>query len=131
MSEPEPVRGVVVAHGLLADGLVDAVRRICGADTDALHAVSNLGLAPDGLAEAVRSAAGLGPVVVFTDLVGGSCGFVATRLSRDLPEVAVIGGVNLPLLLEFVNNRELSLTELLPRLLDRGRAAICCASKLR
>ena len=131
MSELSQLRGVVVAHGLLADGLVDAVRRICGADADALSAVSNLGLAPDGLAEAVRAAAGPGPVIVFTDLVGGSCGFVATRLSRDISEIAVVGGVNLPVLLEFVNNRELSLSELLPRLLDRGRAAICCASKPR
>ena len=127
MSDQEPIRGIVVAHGSLAVGLVDAVHRICGADADCLVPLSNMGLSPERLAEAIGQAAGPGPTIVFTDLIGGSCGFVAARLCRELPNLAAIGGVNLPLLLDFVHHRQSPLPELLPRLLQRGRASICCA----
>jgi mannose/fructose-specific phosphotransferase system component IIA len=39
----------------------------------------------------------------------------------------VVSGVNLPLLIEFVMNRQLPLAELVPRLLSKGRAAMGCA----
>lgn len=34
MSEPRPLVGIVIAHGTLAEGLVDAVRQISGADSE-------------------------------------------------------------------------------------------------
>lgn len=126
MSNQQPLRGIVVGHGLLASGLVDAVRKICGSEADSLVALDNTGMTADRLAEIIREATNNGPGIVFTDLIGGSCGFVAGRLCRDVPNLAVMGGVNLPLLLDFVHHRNLPLPELLPRLLQRGRAGICC-----
>ena len=42
-------RGVVVGHGAMAMGMVDAVRRIAGIEEDALVALSNEGKGPDAL----------------------------------------------------------------------------------
>ncbi|MBI4544907.1 MAG: hypothetical protein HY703_06925 [Gemmatimonadetes bacterium] len=128
MSEPgRPARGIVVAHGSLAQGLVDAAQRITGAGPEVLGAVSNQGLSPELLAAQIRELIGPEPTILFTDLQSGSCGFAARRLGLEHPGVVVISGVNLPVLLEFVTHRELPLTELVPRLLSRGRNTICCA----
>ena len=127
MSEAPAVRGVLLGHGAMPQGMVDAVRQITGVDEDVLSAISNKGLSPETLSDAVRQRVGDAPAIVFTDLQSGSCGFVARRLTQQLVHVVVISGVNLPLLLEFVMHRELPLEQLVPRLLAKGRAAIGCA----
>jgi mannose/fructose-specific phosphotransferase system component IIA len=118
------VRGVVVAHGEMASGLVDAVRSIAGVNEDVLIAVSNRGLSPQALADAVRAATDGRPSVVFTDLPAGSCGSAARMLSRNTSGIAVVCGVNLPMLLDFVTHRELPLAELLDRIVTKARDAI-------
>lgn len=123
----QPVRGVVLAHGEMAQGLIDAVRHIAGINSDFLVPVTNKGMGPDALAEQVSAAAGEGPVIVFTDLQSGSCGFAARRSIQSHPNLCVISGVNLPMLLEFVMRRQQPLEQLVPFLLTKGRAAICCA----
>jgi mannose/fructose-specific phosphotransferase system component IIA len=127
MSEGAPVTGVLLGHGSMPDGMVDAVRHITGCEAEALVPVSNRGMSPEALADAVRAAIGEAPSIVFTDLPSGSCGFVARRLLQGRSDLVVVSGVNLPLLVEFVMNRQLSLAELVPRLLSKGRAAMGCA----
>jgi mannose PTS system EIIA component len=122
-----PVRGILVSHGGMAEGIVDAVRRITGADEDVLIPVSNEGVSPDVLAATVRARIGDGPTILFTDLQSGSCGFAARRIVQESLATVVISGVNLPLLLDFVMNRTLPLDQLVPRLLAKGRASIGCA----
>ena len=121
------VRGIVIAHGDMASGLIDAVRHIAGPGSDALVPVSNRGLGPDALAAEVRRVASAEPTIVFTDLQSGSCGFAARRCIQDLPDLVVISGVNLPILLEFVMRRQLPLNELVPFLLAKGKASINCS----
>jgi mannose/fructose-specific phosphotransferase system component IIA len=121
------VRGILLSHGAMAEGIVDAVRRITGVADDALVPVSNRGVSPETLADQIRAQLGAGTTLLFTDLQSGSCGFAARRLCHERPGLTVISGVNLPMLLDFVMNRHLPLDELVPRLLDKGRAAICCA----
>lgn len=127
MSEATGVRAVLLGHGGMPEGVVDAVRHITGCDADALVPISNRGRSPDSLAAAVEEVLGTGPGLMFTDLPSGSCGFVARRLTQHGSGLVVISGVNLPLLIDFVMNRALPLDELVPRLLARGRAAIGCA----
>lgn len=126
MSEGNLVRGVVVGHGGLAEGLVDAARQITGADGDAISALSNQGLGPDDLRRRIEDALGTGPALVFVDLRMGSCGMAARRIARERPDTAVLFGVNLPQLLDFLTHRELPLAEIVERALERGRSAICC-----
>lgn len=120
----EPIRGFIVAHASLAEGMVAAVRQIAGVADDALQPLSNEGRGPEGLIEAVRIAVGDAPVVLFTDLGSGSCAFAARRIALDRPNTAVVCGINLPLLLDFVFHRELPLPELIDRLVEKGRGGI-------
>ncbi len=124
MSDVELVRGVLLSHGKLAEGLVDAVRRITDLDEDVLVAMSNEGQNPQGLAEQVDLLVGSAPVVIFTDLGTGSCALTAQLTCRNKDRRAVVFGMNLPMLLEFVFHRELSLSELIPRLLTKGREGV-------
>ena len=120
----EAVRGLIVAHSSLADGLAAAVRQIAGADEEALGALSNEGKGPDDLAAALRAAAGDAPVILFTDLSSGSCAFAARRFSVERPNTGVISGVNLPVLLDFFFNRTMPLPELVERLVEKGKFGI-------
>lgn len=120
----EPVVGLVVSHASLAEGLVQSVRQIAGVDDGALRAVSNDGRGPEALQAAVGEALGDGPGIVFTDMPSGSCAFAARKLTIDRPDTAVICGVNLPMLLDFVFHRDLSLPELTERLVSKGKASI-------
>jgi mannose PTS system EIIA component len=127
MSETAPVRAVLLGHGSLPQGMVDAVQRITGAEPGCIVPLSNSGMGPEALAAEIEQALGHGPGIVFTDLPSGSCGFVARKLAHGRPGIAVVSGVNLPVLIDFVMNcSSLSLDALLPRLLDRGRAGLGC-----
>ena len=115
------IRGVVVAHSDLAESLVRAVGAISGV-SDALHPVSNEGLGPNGLTEAISQWTQGGDTILFVDLGGGSCGLASLGLTRGNRAVACLTGVNLPMLLDFVFHRDMPLDDLVPRLLEKGRA---------
>ncbi len=113
-------RGVIVAHGDLAGALVRVVERISGVQ-GALTPVTNEGCSPEELTKRVAEAVGPGPAVVFVDMASGSCGFVGRRLAAT-ERVAVVSGVNLPMLLDFVFHTEMDLRALAERVVEKGRA---------
>lgn len=115
--------GVIVSHAELAAALVGAVRTISGV-TDALEAVSNEGCDPKALADRIETAIGGRPAVLFIDLPGGSCLSSALRLSRGRGERAVVTGVNLAMLLDFVFHRDIPPAEAARRAVDAGARAI-------
>lgn len=127
MSEEAPVTGIVLTHGAMAEGLVSAVRLIAGLEDGALVPLSNQGVSPELLADRIRELAADRPTILFTDLQSGSCAFAGRRLARERQDFAVISGVNLPMLLEFVLHRGEPLPRLVPMLLEKGRGAIACA----
>lgn len=120
----EPVRGLVVAHSSLAEGMVAAARQISGAGEEVLRPLTNDGKGPEGLLESVTRELGDAPAVIFTDLPSGSCAFTARKLSLSRPDTALICGVNLAMLLDFVFHRDLPLPQLVQRLVEKGRAGI-------
>lgn len=124
MSEEDAVKGILLAHGTLAQGLADAVRRISGIGEEVLVPISNNGKTPEVLEEELRGILGDEPAVVFTDLGSGSCTMAARRCMRENCSQVVVTGVNLPILLDFVFNRHLPLGELVPRLLEKGTEAV-------
>ncbi len=125
------VRGIVVAHSDLARALIEAVERIVGPDAGALVPLSNEGLGPDAIRDRLDELVGDGPAIVFADLREGSCGLAARQVCLGAGgERALITGVNLPVLLDFAMKRHLPLDELVPRLVDRGRAAIASGGEL-
>ena len=128
MSNILTVRGIVVGHGNIPEGLLDAVRRIAGDQSEGLTAISNSGLSVEDLKIKLDAVSGSDPTIMFTDLLVGSCGIAAAHSCRNTTERIVVSGVNLPMLLEFIFHRDLPLNELAERVADTGREAIRCSS---
>lgn len=117
------LHGVVVAHGGLAAALVEETERISGR-VGVLHAVSNTALGREEIEERVRGAVGTGPAVLFVDMPCGSCYFAAMRVGRERNDLRVVTGVNLPMLLDFVNQKALPPEESAGRAAGKGAEAI-------
>ena len=111
----EPVKGILVTHGDLADAMLQAVEQIAGTRGE-LTALSNRDTTPEALGTSLATLAGDGPVIVFVDLPSGSCALAARKLRLQRPDVALVCGFNLPLVLDFVFHRDLPLPEILNRL---------------
>jgi len=127
----DPAVGILVTHGAMSQGMVDAVVKITGASEDVLVPVSNDGKGPDALVAEVAAVAerAAGPVVIFTDMGQGSCALAARFVCRDPGLRIVLFGTNLPMLLDFVFHRDLPLDELEGRLVARGRSGICALDR--
>ncbi|NOX87399.1 MAG: hypothetical protein GXO77_00095 [Calditrichaeota bacterium] len=64
-------------------------------------------------------------VIIFVDLVGGSCWIIGNRIKHINPESAVIGGVNVPMLVSFfVNCNRLDWNELLEKIITDAQKGI-------
>jgi len=119
----EPLRGVIVSHAAIAQALVSAVTVITGLD-GALVPISNEGCDNDALGDRLRQAVGERPAVLFVDLPGGSCLTNSIRYAKQHADIAVVTGVNLAMLLDFVFHRDVSPAEAARRAVDAGAKAI-------
>ncbi|OLB13377.1 MAG: hypothetical protein AUH07_06270 [Gemmatimonadetes bacterium 13_2_20CM_70_9] len=119
----EPLHGVIVTHAAVAQALLAAVAAITGV-SDALVPVSNDGCDSGALTERLMRAIGGRPAVLFVDLPGGSCLTTSVRLAKGATDVAVVTGVNLAMLLDFVFHRELAPADAARRAADAGSKAI-------
>lgn len=118
-----PVRGIVVAHGDLAAALVGAVEKIGGVE-GALTSISNDGLGAEALRARVSAEIDSHAAIVFVDLMAGSCAMAGLGLAREADDVAVLTGVNVPMLLDFVFNQDTPVKELAVRLVGKARVGI-------
>jgi mannose PTS system EIIA component len=119
----EPLRGVIVSHAAVGEALVKAVAAITGV-ADALVPVSNDGCDNDALTRRLEQALANHPAVLFVDLPGGSCLTGSARFAHLRPNTAVVTGVNLAMLLDFVFHRDLSPADAARRAADAGGRAI-------
>ena len=121
---PVQPRAIVAGHGDFAAGLVSAVQQITGRG-DVFRTVSARDLSAADLDALIgRTIDETGVQVVFTDLQAGSCTMASRRILRDRPDVLLIAGANLPMLLDFAFADTLPPTEAARHALERGRAAI-------
>jgi mannose/fructose-specific phosphotransferase system component IIA len=114
---------VIVSHAKVSQALVTAVESITGV-TDALVPVTNDGCDRDALFAALAAAVGDAPAVLFIDLPGGSCLASAATYARNRVDLAVVTGVNLAMLLDFVFHRDLSPADAAHRAAAAGTKAI-------
>ena len=119
----EELRGIVVAHGALAQALVDEAERNSG-QSGVFVAVSNTGGSREEIEARIQAAVAGHPSVVFVDMPCGSCFFAAMHLARVAPDVKVVTGVNLPMLLDFVYNHALPPDQGAERAAVKGHDAI-------
>jgi mannose/fructose-specific phosphotransferase system component IIA len=117
------LKGVIVSHAAVAQALVAAVAAITGIE-GALVPVSNEGCGTEALAERLRDAVGGGPAVLFVDLPGGSCLTSSARYAKQHADIAVVTGVNLAMLLDFVFHRDVAPGDAARRAVDAGGKAI-------
>jgi N-acetylgalactosamine PTS system EIIA component len=114
----------VIGHGEFATGMQTAVDRITGQGA-ALLALSvqdrSLVQIEAWLRENLQAT---GILVVFTDLQAGSATMAARKALRDLTNVTLVVGANLPMLLDFVLSNAASPVEAANHAAERGRAAI-------
>lgn len=124
-SGPTVVGGVLAGHGDFANGLYSALRAIVGEVPD-FKVVSGQGMTTNDWRQVIdgirqRSQA----VIVFTDMPGGGSTNVCQSLARDCTDIRVVCGVNLPVLIKFVQYRaRLPLAELCSLLIQAGREGI-------
>lgn len=122
---------VVVTHGRLAEELVNAARNIVG-EIPAIVAVSmgwsdDVGTARDQVERAIAEVGGA-DTLLLTDMFGGT----PTNLSLPFlsPQVEIVTGVNLPMLIKLTNLRDGKLAEVARVVRDQGKDAIYVASDI-
>jgi mannose/fructose/sorbose-specific phosphotransferase system IIA component len=135
-----PVNIVIVAHGDMGVELVRSLHMIMGA-APGVYAVS---LSPEesieDLGQAVKSTITKGLAaydgaytLMLVDMFGGSCANVAAKVAADLdPErIIVVAGVNLPMVVDAVINRDiLDFPDLVRKVVEAGNRSIIDMSDL-
>jgi N-acetylgalactosamine PTS system EIIA component len=124
MSEPLRVRALVAGHADFAAGLVSAVEAITGQGA-MLEPIQVAGLCGEDIQQLLRTRLeATGALVIFTDLQAGSCTMAARRLLREVADVVLVSGTNLPMLLDFVMSRAENPHEAARTSVERAKAAI-------
>ncbi len=120
------VPALLVMHADLAEALLHAASAVYG-PIEGIEVLSNSGLSREALeariAEQVAhwSHGGL----VLTDFWGGSCHTCGLKATRGRGEILLLTGVNLPVLLDYLHNRDrFTVSELAERLQTKGRESI-------
>jgi PTS system mannose-specific IIA component len=124
------VAGIIVTHGNLAEELLRTAQTVYGEFSDC-HALSNASRSPDALIKeiekVIEAVKGL-PCIIFVDFLGGSCSHACLMQASargDAQDIPIISGVNLPMLLAFLNKRdEISFERLAEMIVDRGSKSV-------
>ncbi|MEO0077438.1 MAG: hypothetical protein ABIK86_00355 [candidate division WOR-3 bacterium] len=119
-----PTYAIIVGHGDMPRALLDAAASIVGS-AEGATTLSNIDSSAEeldaALARLIDERAD-GNVIVFADMYGTSCGTTCARLERQRDNVAVICGVNLPMLVRFFTYRgRKEFAELVRFLLQTGQ----------
>jgi N-acetylgalactosamine PTS system EIIA component len=124
MSESSAIRALVAGHGDFAAGLISAVEAVTGRG-ELLEPIQVKGLCGEDIQQLLRERlVATGAHVIFTDLQAGSCTMAARRLLREQPDVLLVSGTNLPMLLDFVMSSATSMHDAAHAAVDRARSAI-------
>lgn len=122
--EPRPrVPALLVMHADLATALLHAAEKVYG-DVTGVQVVSNEGMDKAQIEERIAAevAGWTHGGLVLTDFWGGSCHTCALAAARDNVSILLLTGVNLPMLIDYLHNRErYGVEELADRMLQRGR----------
>ncbi|HEY8514478.1 MAG TPA: PTS sugar transporter subunit IIA [Candidatus Binatia bacterium] len=104
-----PVGVVVVGHGRIAAEMVETLHSVVG-DVDAVEGVA---CTPDEGPEPIRARVGEAiervdrgaGVIVLTDMLGDTASNVSLQIAASRPDVEVVAGVNMPMLVKLTTSR--------------------------
>ena len=120
------VPALLVMHSDLGAALLRAAASVYG-PVDDVEVMSNEGLSRDTLEHRIgeRVAGWKDGGLIFTDFWGGSCHICGIPATRGHGDIAVMTGLNLPTLLDYLHNRDQhGPLELAERLRQKGRDSI-------
>ena len=117
------VPALLVMHADLATALLHAASSVYG-EIGGVQVLSNEGLSKTQIEERIASevAHWREGGLVLTDFWGGSCHTCAMAAARGNGRIVLLTGVNLPMLLDYLHNRDhFGMDDLAERMLQRGR----------
>jgi len=123
---------LILTHGELCFGLKETLEGIMGKQ-EGLSVLSNAGLGKEELISALQKKINQKNfdegMVIFVDMFGTSCWQTAKKVAVGMPggrpKIAVITGVNLPMLVKFFSLRStLPLGQLVPLVKQEGEKGI-------
>ncbi len=121
------IRGIIVGHGDFARTMVETAEKIVGKQP-LIDIISNQGLSCEALNQKIKAVLDTNEKyenIIFIDLPGGSCSISCFRILKDIPDLHIICGINLVILIEFFMLRDKYLArELVPILIEKGRKNI-------
>jgi PTS system mannose-specific IIA component len=120
------VPALLVMHADLASALLRAAEQVYG-PIDDVTVLSNETLSRDDLERKIAAAVDAWPAggLVLTDFWGGSCHICGAAAARGKGSITILTGINLPLLLDYLHNRDqFPLDELAERLKQKGQDSI-------
>ncbi|HTM58481.1 MAG TPA: hypothetical protein VL123_08715 [Candidatus Udaeobacter sp.] len=120
------VPALLVMHADLAAALLRAAERVYG-PIEGVEVLSNEGLSRDALEKQIVHTVGGWSEggLVLTDFWGGSCHICGASAARGRGELVIVTGINLPLLLDYLHNRDsLTVDALAERLQKKGQDSI-------
>ena len=124
------VNFVIVTHGEFGAYLVEAAESIVGRQGEGVAVVSissrlSVEEVRRRVEAAVRDLRGAGGLIVATDIPGGTPSNTALPAAKDLPDVAVISGLNLYMLITaFTHRKDLGVSALRDKILADGQRSI-------
>lgn len=122
---------IIVTHGDFGAYMLEAAEMIIGAHSQGVDIISISSRVPvDTIKETLRVAIERHKsddgMIIFTDIFGGTPTNVSMPLTRDIPNTAVVSGVNLNMVLSAMSYRaKLPFAELVKKVTDDGKKAIC------
>ncbi|NPA99221.1 MAG: PTS sugar transporter subunit IIA [Crenarchaeota archaeon] len=121
---------VIVSHGKFVDGILDSIRMLIG--TDVLEKIESVILTEtesvEGLTERIKNAIEKvkdeNGVLVLVDLFGGTPSRAAAIIALENPDVQIVSGLNLPMLLQVLLNIDEKADELARIAVEAGKEGI-------
>ncbi len=126
---------ILVSHGKLAKGMKDTVEMIAGQqeNLEAYEAYEN-GTSDDSFINDLKNSlvsSKNDDVIIVTDVLGGSVNNEATQLLKDHPNLTILTGMNLPLIITLVTTVNSGISdEKVSEAIDEGKKGVLSVNKL-
>jgi fructoselysine and glucoselysine-specific PTS system IIA component len=123
----EEIAVFIISHGNLAQATLQTAEKIIGPQKNVFtytNSKDSLSSLAEQLKKKLRKI-DMRQVILFVDMIGGSCWALANMIRREYPTITIITGVNLPMLLScFTNIGELSFPKLVEKVKESGLRGI-------